>query len=106
MQGSTGGPDAEARAKSGSHIVAMPTTPPAASYEVHLTGVDGYTFTGRMLAWARTARPRAGWRERARSGPSTRFGLEELVRVRGGGDRRAGRAGAAPSPRAARRRRR
>src|ERR671936_881246 len=53
VQGSTGGPDAAARAKGGSHIVGIAyDSVGRALSEVHLTGVDDYTFTGRMLAWA------------------------------------------------------
>ena len=53
VKGSTGGPDAAARAKSGSRIVAIAyDCRPGASWpRLELTGVDGYTFTGRILAW-------------------------------------------------------
>jgi short subunit dehydrogenase-like uncharacterized protein len=60
VQGSTGGPDAQARSKSGSHIVGIAYDSAGRPLsEVHLKGVDGYTFTGRMLPGRRTAPPRA-----------------------------------------------
>ena len=53
VKGSSGGPDAEARLRSGSHVVAIAYDAGGRELsEVHLSGVDGYTFTGRMLAWA------------------------------------------------------
>jgi short subunit dehydrogenase-like uncharacterized protein len=80
VQGSTGGPDAEARAKGGSHIVGM--TYDAAGRrlsEVHMKGVDGYTFTGRMLAWAAGRAATGGLTGAGALGPVDAFGLEELV---------------------------
>jgi short subunit dehydrogenase-like uncharacterized protein len=57
VKGSTGGPDADARAASGSVVVAEATD--RAGHVVgraHLAGVNGYDFTAGMLAWgARTA---------------------------------------------------
>jgi short subunit dehydrogenase-like uncharacterized protein len=52
VKGSSGGPDAEARSKSGSHIVAIAYDGAGRELaEAHVTGVNGYTFTGRMLTW-------------------------------------------------------
>jgi hypothetical protein len=68
VQGSTGGPDAETRSKSGSHIVAIAYDAAGRQLsEVHVAGVNGYTFTGRMLAWGADA-----------LGPVDAFGLDEL----------------------------
>jgi short subunit dehydrogenase-like uncharacterized protein len=80
VQGSTGGPDAAARAKGGSHIVGIAYDAAGRRLsEVHLTGVDGYTFTGRMLAWG-AERAAAGELKGAGAlGPVDGFGLEELV---------------------------
>jgi hypothetical protein len=81
VQGSTGGPDAEARSKSGTHIVAIaydaagrPIT------EVHLTGVNGYTFTGRILAWGADRAAAGALKGTGALGPVDGFGLEELVK--------------------------
>ena len=80
VQGSTGGPDAEARAKGGSRMVAIAYDPagPALS-EAHLEGVDGYTFTGRMLAWASEQAANGGLRSTGALGPVAAFGLERLT---------------------------
>jgi short subunit dehydrogenase-like uncharacterized protein len=80
VQGSTGGPDAEARAKTGSLIVAIAYD--AAGRElikVTLRGVDGYTFTGRMLAWAAERAASGGLKATGALGPVDGFGLEELT---------------------------
>ena len=80
VQGSTGGPDAAARAKGGSHIVGIAYD--AAGRElsqVHLKGVDGYTFTGRMLAWAAGRAAEGGLRGTGALGPVEAFGLDELA---------------------------
>ncbi len=75
VKGSTGGPDAAARAKSGSHVVAIAYDSAGRELsEVHVTGVDGYTFTGRMLAGAPRRQPPVACVETARSGRSTRSG--------------------------------
>jgi short subunit dehydrogenase-like uncharacterized protein len=80
VQGSTGGPDAEARAKSGSHMVAIAYDAAGRELtEVHLKGVDGYTFTGRMLAWAAERAAGGGLRGTGALGPVEAFGLDQLV---------------------------
>ena len=80
VQGSTGGPDADARAKSGSHMVAIAYDAAGrALSEVHLKGVDGYTFTGRMLAWAAERAAGGGLRGTGALGPVEAFGLDQLV---------------------------
>jgi short subunit dehydrogenase-like uncharacterized protein len=103
VQGSTGGPDAEARSRSGSHIVAIAYDAAGRQLsEVHVKGVDGYTFTGRMLAWAADRTANGGLRGTGALGPVEAFGLDELVagaaeagisedgRQGGAGARRAG----------------
>jgi len=51
-RGSTGGPDAAERGKSGSHIVAIASDEAGrALAEIHLDGINGYTYTAAMLAW-------------------------------------------------------
>jgi short subunit dehydrogenase-like uncharacterized protein len=80
VKGSTGGPDAEARAQVGSHIVAIAYD--AAGHElaeVHLTGVDGYTFTGRVLAWGAQLAAEGGLQGKGALGPVDAFGLVALT---------------------------
>ncbi len=79
IKGSTGGPDAAERARSGSHIV-------GAAYdasdnllsEVHLTGVDGYSFTGEILAGAAEQAAAGGLTGAGALGPVDGFGLDAL----------------------------
>jgi short subunit dehydrogenase-like uncharacterized protein len=79
-RGSTGGPDAEARSKSGSHIVAIAYDAAGRTLsEVHVEGVNGYTFTGRMLAWAAERTANGGLKGSGALGPVEAFGLEALV---------------------------
>jgi short subunit dehydrogenase-like uncharacterized protein len=81
VQGSTGGPDEEARSKSGSHIVAIAYDAAGrALSEVHVSGVDGYTFTGRMLAWGADRAAAGALRGTGALGPVDAFGLDELVK--------------------------
>jgi short subunit dehydrogenase-like uncharacterized protein len=87
VKGSTGGPDAEARAKSGSHIVAIAYDGAGRELaEVHVTGVDGYTFTGRVLAWGAQLAAEGGVQGTGALGPQEAFGLVALT----GGCRWAG----------------
>jgi short subunit dehydrogenase-like uncharacterized protein len=80
VKGSTGGPDAEERSKSGSHIV-------AASYdagghqlsEVHLTGVNGYDFTAEILAWGAHRASLDGLYGVGALGPVDAFGPDRLT---------------------------
>jgi short subunit dehydrogenase-like uncharacterized protein len=78
-KGSTGGPDAEARARSGSHIVGAAYDDAGRQLsEVHLTGVDGYTLTGRTLAWGAERAAAGELRGVGALGPVDGFGLDEL----------------------------
>lgn len=79
VKGSTGGPDEQERAKSGSHSVAVALDAsgnPLA--EVHLAGVNGYTFTGKMLAWAAIQAAEGKLKATGAVGPVEAFGLDEL----------------------------
>jgi short subunit dehydrogenase-like uncharacterized protein len=79
VKGSTGGPDEAARSESGSHIVAIAYDGAGHQLsEVQLTGVSGYTFTGRMLAWGAERVAAGGLRGVGALGPVDGFGLEEL----------------------------
>jgi short subunit dehydrogenase-like uncharacterized protein len=78
--GSSGGPSAEVRATSRSHIVGMAYDAAGRMLsEVHLTGVDAYSFSGRMLAWAADRAAAGGLKGTGALGPVDGFGLEELV---------------------------
>ena len=80
VKGSTGGPDAEARAKVGSHIVAIAYDGAGRELaEVHVTGVDGYTFTGRVLAWGAQLAAEGGLQGTGALGPVDAFGLVALA---------------------------
>jgi short subunit dehydrogenase-like uncharacterized protein len=80
VQGSTGGPDKETRAKGGSHIVGIAYDAAGRPLsEIHLKGVDGYTFTGRMLAWAAQQAAAGALKGTGALGPVDGFGLEELA---------------------------
>jgi short subunit dehydrogenase-like uncharacterized protein len=79
VKGSSGGPDAAARSGSGSHIVAIAYDGAGKELsEVHVTGVDGYTFTGRMLAWGAERVAAGALRGTGALGPVDGFGLEAL----------------------------
>jgi short subunit dehydrogenase-like uncharacterized protein len=79
VQGSTGGPDAEARARTGSHIVGAAYDAGGKQLsEVHLSGVNGYDFTAGMLAWAAQRAAAGGLYGTGALGPADGFGLERL----------------------------
>jgi short subunit dehydrogenase-like uncharacterized protein len=80
VKGSTGGPDAEARSKAGSHIVAIAYDSAGRELaESRLTGVDGYTFTGRILAWGAQRAAEGGLQGTGALGPVDGFGLVALT---------------------------
>jgi short subunit dehydrogenase-like uncharacterized protein len=80
VKGSTGGPDAETRAKGGSHIVAVAYDAAGRELsEVHVTGVGGYTFTGRILAWGAEQAATGGVHGTGALGPAEAFGLVALA---------------------------
>jgi short subunit dehydrogenase-like uncharacterized protein len=77
--GSSGGPDAEERAKGGSHIVAIAYDEAGEQLaEVHVTGIDGYTFTGRILAWGAERAAAGALKGAGALGAADGFGLDEL----------------------------
>ena len=79
VKGSTGGPDAEARAKSRSEIVAAATDARGAVLgRARLSGVNGYDFTAAMLAWGAHAAANGRLRAHGALGPVAAFGLEAL----------------------------
>jgi short subunit dehydrogenase-like uncharacterized protein len=80
VKGSSGGPDAEARKRSGSHIVAIAYDGAGRELaEVHLSGADGYTFTGRVLAWGALRAAEGGLEGTGALGPVEAFGLVALT---------------------------
>jgi short subunit dehydrogenase-like uncharacterized protein len=80
VKGSSGGPDAEARKRSGSHIVAIAYDGAGNELaEVHVTGVDAYTFTGRVLAWGAQLAGEGGLQGTGALGPVDAFGLVALT---------------------------
>lgn len=79
VKGSTGGPDEAERARSGSHIVGIAYDGAGRQLsEVHLSGVDGYSFTGRMLAWGAERVAAGDLRGTGALGPADGFGLDLL----------------------------
>ncbi|MEA2459023.1 MAG: hypothetical protein QOC95_1995 [Thermoleophilaceae bacterium] len=81
VRGSTGGPGPEERAKGGSHIVAIAYD--ADGNELATTrvkGIDGYSFTGAILAWGATTALERGLKGSGALGPVAAFGLDELER--------------------------
>jgi short subunit dehydrogenase-like uncharacterized protein len=81
LKGSTGGPDAEERSRGGSHIVGIAYDSSGGQLsEVHVTGVNGYTFTGRILAWGAEQAANGRLRGTGALGPVDAFGLRELER--------------------------
>lgn len=78
--GSTGGPDAASRSRSGSHVVAIALDAEGRELsEVHVTGVDPYSFTGSILAWGAERAAADGVRASGALGPVDAFGLDALV---------------------------
>jgi short subunit dehydrogenase-like uncharacterized protein len=79
--GSTGGPDAEARARVGSLVVAEAFDDRGARLAaVRLSGVNPYDFTAAVLAWGAQAAADGALRGTGALGPVDGFGLEALER--------------------------
>jgi short subunit dehydrogenase-like uncharacterized protein len=79
VQGSTGGPDASARAKTHSRIYAVAADAdgrPLAT--VRLAGVNPYDFTAEMLAWGALRAASGGLLGAGALGPVDGFGLDAL----------------------------
>jgi short subunit dehydrogenase-like uncharacterized protein len=79
VKGSTGGPSESDRAGTGSAITAIAYSPEGDELaSVSVTGVNGYEFTGRILAWGATTAVENGIRGAGALGPAEAFGLDEL----------------------------
>ncbi len=74
------GPDAAARAASGSHVVAIASDARGRTLATAtLRGVNGYDYTARMLAWGAQALRDGRLRAWGALGPIEAFGLEPLI---------------------------
>jgi short subunit dehydrogenase-like uncharacterized protein len=79
VKGSTGGPDAEARAEAGSEVVAEAVDASGETVAaIRLTGINVYDFTARILAWAAERAADGEVRGVGALGPVDGFGLDEL----------------------------
>jgi short subunit dehydrogenase-like uncharacterized protein len=79
VKGSTGGPDAELRAKSGSYAVATAYDESGRELaEVRVEGGNAYDFTFGALAWGATTAAAGGLKGAGALGPADGFGLDEL----------------------------
>jgi short subunit dehydrogenase-like uncharacterized protein len=77
--GSSGGPSAEVRAGTGSVIIAVAYDGAGAELaKTRLVGVNGYTFTGEILAWAAIRAAEGALAGAGALGPVEAFGLDEL----------------------------
>ncbi len=79
VKGSTGGPDAAARAQARSFIVALASDAAGVPLaEVRLEGDNPYDFTGALLAWGAIAAAGGALRGAGALGPVDAFGLDAL----------------------------
>jgi short subunit dehydrogenase-like uncharacterized protein len=79
VETSTGGPDAEARAGTGSQVVAIAYGAGGEELAtVEVGGVNGYTFTGNVLAWGASAALAGGIEKSGALGPAEAYGLDAL----------------------------
>lgn len=80
VHGSTGGPDADARSRTGSLIFASAFDSVGNELaSVRLEGVNGYTFTGEILAWGAVTALAGGLQGTGALGPADGFGLDALT---------------------------
>jgi short subunit dehydrogenase-like uncharacterized protein len=78
-EGSNGGPDAEARSRSRSLIVAEARSASGQLlHRIEMEGPNGYDFTARILAWASAEAARGAITQTGALGPVAAFGLEPL----------------------------
>ena len=79
VKGSRGGPDAAERARSGVHVVGMAYDAHGNHLtEVHLSGIEGYEFTARILAWGGDRVATGGLDGTGALGPIEAFGIDEI----------------------------
>jgi short subunit dehydrogenase-like uncharacterized protein len=81
VKGSSGGPDAEARAATGTLVLASAYGPGGDELgHVRLEGANGYDFTAAMLAWGAEQAAAGALKGTGALGPVDGFGLDELER--------------------------
>ena len=79
-KGSSGGPDEDERSRTGSHILAIARNEAGDQLsEVHLDGVNPYTFTAQFLAWAAIFGQQGRIRGSGALGPAEAFTIEGLT---------------------------
>jgi short subunit dehydrogenase-like uncharacterized protein len=79
VKGSTGGPDADARARSGTYVVAVAYDHTGAELsQVRLTGVNVYDFTAGILSWGADRAAAGALQGVGALGPAEGFGLDAL----------------------------
>lgn len=79
VKGSTGGPDADTRAKSGSFVVAAAYDGTGSKLsQARLSGVNVYDFTAGMLSWGAQRAAAGALQDTGALGPVEGFGLESL----------------------------
>jgi hypothetical protein len=79
VKGSTGGPDAAARATSTSVVLAEARDAAGTVLaDVRLEGVNGYDLTARFLAWGAQTAAAGGLQGTGALGPVDGFGLDAL----------------------------
>jgi short subunit dehydrogenase-like uncharacterized protein len=79
VKGSTGGPDADTRTKSGSYVVAAAYDVTGSMLaEVRLSGVNVYDFTAGMLSWSAHRAAAGALQGTGALGPVEGFGLDYL----------------------------
>ena len=81
VKGSSGGPDAQARARATSQIVAIASDADGSPLAtVRLQGASPYDFTAEMLAWGAMRAADGGLLGSGALGPVEAYGLDELAR--------------------------
>jgi short subunit dehydrogenase-like uncharacterized protein len=79
VKGSTGGPDADTRARSGSYVIAAAYDGAASQLsEARLSGVNVYDFTAGMLSWGARRAAAGALLDTGALGPVEGFGLDAL----------------------------
>ena len=79
VKGSRGGPDAGERARGGVHVVGIAYDARGGRLtEVHLSGIEGYEFTARILAWGADRIVSGGLDRPGALGPIEAFGIDEI----------------------------
>jgi short subunit dehydrogenase-like uncharacterized protein len=79
VKGSTGGPDADARSKSGTRVAAEASDADGnVLAKLELSGPNGYTYTGDIIAWGAAHAAEHGLGGTGALGPVEAFGLRAL----------------------------